>query len=51
MYNAKKKRKKKKKKKLTKTLVMAGLALCSATEASFKLEGFVFALATNLSEW
>jgi len=36
--------------KLSTLPVMAGLALCSATEASFNLEGFVFALATNLSE-
>ena len=31
--------------------VMGGLALCSASEAKFNMEGFIFALATNLSEW
>ncbi|XP_014676968.1 PREDICTED: solute carrier family 35 member E2-like isoform X2 [Priapulus caudatus] len=31
--------------------VMAGLFLCSATELSFNLMGFLAALATNLSEW
>lgn len=30
---------------------MMGLALCSATELSFNLEGFIAALLTNLSEW
>lgn len=30
--------------------IMAGLALCSATELSFNLEGFLAALLTNLSE-
>lgn len=31
--------------------IMAGLALCSANELSFNLEGFIAALLTNLSEW
>ena len=30
---------------------MGGLALCSANEAKFNAEGFLFALSTNLSEW
>ena len=30
--------------------VMGGLALCSANEAKFNFEGFIFAIATNLSE-
>jgi len=36
--------------KLSTLPVMAGLALCSATESSFNLDGFIFALATNISE-
>ncbi len=31
--------------------IMAGLALCSATELSFNMEGFIAVLLTNLSEW
>ena len=31
--------------------VMGGLALCSANEAKFNYDGFLFALSTNLSEW
>lgn len=30
---------------------MGGLALCSATEAKFNIDGFLLALATNISEW
>eukprot|EP00093_Oithona_nana_P005380 05380.XXX_257317_258796_1 [CDS] Oithona nana genome sequencing. len=30
--------------------VMGGLALCSANEAKFNFDGFIFAIATNLSE-
>ena len=30
---------------------MAGLALTSATELSFNVEGFLAAVCTNLSEW
>lgn len=30
---------------------MVGLALCSATELSFNMEGFIAVLLTNLSEW
>jgi len=36
--------------KLSTLPVMAGLALCSANEASFNFDGFIFALSTNLSE-
>merc|ERR1711974_335692 len=36
--------------KLSTLPVMVGLALCSANEASFNFDGFIFALATNLSE-
>jgi len=36
--------------KLSTLPVMAGLAICSANEASFNFDGFIFALATNLSE-
>ena len=28
-----------------------GLALCSANEAKFNYDGFIFALSTNISEW
>lgn len=31
--------------------IMTGLALCSAYELSFNIEGFVAALLTNVSEW
>ena len=31
--------------------IMSGLALCSAYELSFNLQGFIAALATNLTEW
>ncbi|GFO26249.1 solute carrier family 35 member e2-like [Plakobranchus ocellatus] len=31
--------------------IMMGLALCSAYELSFNIQGFVAALATNLTEW
>lgn len=31
--------------------IMLGLALCSATELSFNMEGFIAVLLTNLSEW
>ena len=36
--------------KLSIVPVMGGLALCSANEAKFNFEGFIFAIATNLSE-
>jgi len=36
--------------KLSTLPVMVGLAVCSANEASFNFDGFIFALATNLSE-
>ena len=31
--------------------IMAGLALCSAYELRFNMQGFSAALATNLAEW
>lgn len=31
--------------------IMGGLALCSAYELSFNIQGFIAALATNLTEW
>ena len=31
--------------------IMSGLALCSAYELSFNIEGFLAALGTNISEW
>lgn len=31
--------------------IMGGLALCSATELSFNMQGFIAVLLTNLSEW
>jgi len=31
--------------------IMSGLALCSATELSFNIEGFIASILTNLSEW
>ena len=31
--------------------IMLGLALCSAYELSFNIQGFIAAIATNLTEW
>jgi solute carrier family 35 protein E2 len=31
--------------------IMGGLALCSAYELSFNIQGFIAALATNITEW
>ena len=31
--------------------IMLGLALCSTYELSFNIQGFIAALATNLTEW
>jgi solute carrier family 35 protein E2 len=31
--------------------VMAGLALCTATEISFNMLGFSAALSTNIMDW
>lgn len=31
--------------------IMGGLALCSLYELSFNIQGFMAALATNLTEW
>ena len=31
--------------------IMFGLGLCSTYELSFNIEGFIAALATNLTEW
>ena len=31
--------------------IMSGLALCSAYELSFNIEGFISALGANVSEW
>ena len=31
--------------------IMGGLALCSAYELSFNIQGFIAALGTNLTEW
>ena len=31
--------------------IMSGLALCSAYELSFNVQGFIAALSTNITEW
>ena len=31
--------------------IMSGLALCSAYELGFNIQGFIAALGTNISEW
>ena len=31
--------------------IMSGLALCTAYELSFNMEGFIAAMGTNLTDW